>query len=70
MINFVKNMLTKKKTDDETFNNKFLNLEIPKIISNINLNHERKFEVNRDELEVVFMVKNIMDEYFSKFAEI
>lgn len=52
-INFVKSKLTKKKTDTETFNNIFLNKEIPKIINNVNLNYERKADLNTEELEII-----------------
>lgn len=60
MINFVKSKLTKKKTDNETFNNVFLNKEIPKIISTINLNLERKCEMNKEDLEIINKIKVIL----------
>lgn len=53
IINFVKSKITQKKTDKEAFNNIFLNREIPIIFSDVNLNSERHYEVNKEELEII-----------------
>lgn len=67
MINFVKSKLTQKKTVKSDFNNDFLNKEIPKIFSDLNLNSERHYNNNKEELEVVDKVKDFIADYKKNF---
>ena len=63
IINFVKSKLTQKKTTKEDFNNNFLNMNIPKILSDINLNSERHYYDNKDELDVISKIKDDLGGY-------
>lgn len=70
MINFVKSKLTQKKTVKSDFNNDFLNKEIPKIFSDLNQNSDRHYNNNKEELEIVGKVKDLIPNYKKNFQQI
>ena len=66
-MNFVKSKIAQKKTTTEDFNNEFLNNNIPKVLKELNMNSERQYRNNRDELYVLDKVKDILRPYKQSF---
>ena len=63
IIDFVKAKLTQKKTTQEIFKNDFINIHIPKIITQINLNSVRHYETNSEELDIIRRIMKDLPNY-------
>ena len=68
LIDFVKAKLTQKKTSQEIFKNDYINKNIPKITTQINLNSVRHYETNSEELDIIRRIMKDLPNYKKSVA--